>query len=39
VVDCDSIVSTAFVVLCLSPNYNAKSSSQEASCAQAVEDL
>ena len=39
VVDCDSIVLTAFVVPCLPPNYYAKSGSQEASCAQAVEDL
>ena len=39
VVDCDSIVSTAFVVPCLPPNYYAKSGSREASCVQAVEDL
>ena len=39
VVDCDSIVLTAFVVPCLPPNYYAKSGSREASCAQAVEDL
>ena len=39
VVDCDSIVSTAFVVPCLPPHYYAKSGSREASCAQAVEDL
>ena len=38
-VDCDSIVSTAFVVPCLPPHYYAKSGSREASCAQAVEDL
>ena len=39
VVDCDSILSTAFVVPCLPPNYYAKSGCWEASCAQAVEDL
>jgi hypothetical protein len=39
VVDCDSIVLTAFVVPCLPPNYDAKSGSWEASCAQAIEDL
>ena len=38
-VDCDSIVSTAFVVPCLPPNYYAKSGSWEASCAQTAEDL
>ena len=39
VVDCDSIVLTAFVVPSLPPYYYAKSGSQEASCAQADEDL
>ena len=40
VVDCDSIVSTAFVFLVyLLTSYYAKSGSQEASCAQDVEDL
>ena len=39
VVDCDSIVWTAFVVPCLLPNYYAKSGSWEASCTQDVEDL
>ena len=39
-VDCDStVLSTAFVVPCLPPNYSAKSGSREASCAQATEDL
>ena len=38
-VDCDSIVLTAFVVPSLPPYYYAKSGSQEASCAQADEDL
>ena len=38
-VDCDSILLSAFVVLCLPPNYYTRSGSQEASCTQAVEDL